>query len=218
MRYRPAGRLAAHGRRRVRHALTRLGAIAAAGLVGIAASGAMVLWAPPAAAHARLKSIDPAHKSVQTTMPTEVVLTFSEPPNRRYTEIRVTGPGGAVVGSGAPEVRDDRAILKLRPLPEAGRYTVAYRTVSVDGHPISGEREFTYRPAEGESATLTAGPTAAVSPIPTPSAGADQPGLAPRDAADEQGGSPWVIVALLVVAAALVTGAAVTIRRGRRDS
>lgn len=190
-------------------------------LAGMVAAGALVIGsAGPAAAHARLKSITPEHDSVQTATPSEVVLTFNERINRRYTEIRVTGPGDAAVTSGEPATSGPKVRQRLKPLPKPGRYTVAYRTVSVDGHVISGSRKFTYRPAASPPATPVPGAAGSgqagqpdqADPAGQGAAGSEQPG----GETSEQ--SPWVLVALGAVAAALVTGAVLAVRRGRRDS
>jgi copper resistance protein C len=165
-------------------------------------------------AHAKLKSIAPKHKSVQTATPAEVVLTFNERPKREYTEVRVTGPGGDAAG-GEIAVTGERVRLPLKSLTEAGRYRVAYRTVSVDGHVISGEREFTFRPAERPAGTPASG---VPSPGATPGAGGAVGGSARADeAAGGSDSSPLVWLLLGGVAAALVTGGVVAFVRGRGD-
>jgi methionine-rich copper-binding protein CopC len=193
------------------------------GGVGLAAAGGMVLLtAAPASAHARLKSITPVHKSVQAAAPAEVVLTFNEPVNRRYTEIKVTGPGRADVGAGEPRV--ERAVVRRRlgPLPAPGRYVVAYRTVSVDGHVVAGEREFTYRPAGTPAPAAPGSPGAAESGPPAGQAAGGGPARGAYDDAEagagERGpaGAPWGLIALGGAAVALGAGAAVAVRRGRR--
>lgn len=197
-------------RRRLRAVMPRAFAVA---LAGLAVAGAALVWAPPASAHARLESISPKHRSVQTDMPTEVVLTFNEPVNERYTELRVTGPDDARVSEGDPVVSGPKVRHRLKALTRPGRYTVAYRTVSVDGHVVSGEREFTYEPPA----------TASASPQATPSESADAAGAGggqnPSDAAaeaDAPSTSPVVPILLGVVAVAIVAGAVLALRRTQR--
>jgi methionine-rich copper-binding protein CopC len=177
-------------------------------LVAGAATGVVImLTAAPASAHAELESITPGQKSVQTASPREVTLTFNEPVNRRFTVIKVTGPGGAAVGSGAPAVNRDVVRQPLVALSQAGRYRVAYRTVSVDGHIVSGSREFTFRPSAART------PAAPVEPAPS---------AVPVAARTPQNSSSEVLgtqLALGGVAVALVAGAVLTIRRSRhRDA
>jgi methionine-rich copper-binding protein CopC len=175
-----------------------------AAMVGAATGVMIMLAAAPASAHAELESITPGQKSVQTAPPREVRLTFDEPVNRRFTVIKVTGPAGAAVASGVPTV--DREVVRqpLVPLSQPGRYQVAYRTVSVDGHIVSGSREFTFRP---DPASTTRASGQAAPPAPPVTAAAPQ-----QDPSSERFG---IQLALGGVAVALLAGVALTIRRAR---
>ncbi|GAA3194135.1 hypothetical protein GCM10010468_03790 [Actinocorallia longicatena] len=144
----------------------------------------------------------PGQKSVLTDAPGEVRLTFSEPLKRRFTVIRVTGPAGAVVSAGAPEIDRGVARQPLVPLSRAGRYLVAFRTVSVDGHIVSGSREFTFRPAAGKT------PAQAAPAVTQVAATTSRP-----ETSSEPIGAQ---LALGAVAVALVSGTVLTVRRTRR--
>ncbi|MGI8329331.1 copper resistance CopC family protein [Actinomadura scrupuli] len=172
---------------------------------GLAASVAVVAPSAAAAAHAELKTMSPGHGSVQASAPSEVVLTFDQPVSRRFTAVEVIGPAGARVESGPPTV--DRAVVRqpLRPLPPPGRYRVAYRTVSVDGHVVRGAREFTFRPPEGAPS-----PTVSASRSPAPAA----PQPARREASS---GPPWAQLGLAAVVTVLLAVTVLALRRGRRD-
>lgn len=175
-----------------------------AAMVGVATGVMIMLGAAPASAHAELESMTPGQKSVQTAPPREVTLTFDEPVNRRFTVIRVTGPAGATVSSGAPTVDRDVVHQQLVPLSKPGRYQVAYRTVSVDGHIVSGSREFTFRPAVASTPTAS---VQAAPPAPPVAAAAPQ-----QDPSSERFG---IQLALGGVAVALLAGVALTVRRAR---
>ncbi len=95
----------------------------------------------PAAAHASLVRTDPADGSRLAIAPRHVSLTFSENVGNGF--VAVTSPGGHQVKTS--DVRTVNHVLSadLAAGHERGRYTVAYRVVSADGHPVSGEFTFT---------------------------------------------------------------------------
>ncbi|MFG2030243.1 copper resistance CopC/CopD family protein [Streptomyces sp. NPDC048825] len=142
--------------RRARKPLTALllaGAVLAVLLVG----------AGPASAHATLTGSEPADVSVLKTAPKQVTLTFSEGVSLADGSLRVLSPKnervdrGAVTRAGG---KADTARVRLSgKLPE-GTYTVSWRVVSADGHPISGA--FTFSIGE-PSATSAAAPSAETS-------------------------------------------------------
>jgi methionine-rich copper-binding protein CopC len=119
---------------------------ALAGLV-LGLAGA-VLVAAPAVAHAVLVSVSPADGSTLAKAPAQVVLTFDEN-IRTPSKIVVHRPDGSRVDHGGTHVVDNKVSVAvvLRPVPQdVGRYTVAYRVVSADGHPVAGTRTFRYAP------------------------------------------------------------------------
>ncbi|MFQ6173021.1 copper resistance protein CopC [Oryzobacter sp. R7] len=171
-------------------------------LLALLAGLAPVFAAPASAApsvlpaHARLTGSTPADGSTVATAD-EVVLTFTEDVDPTFVEVVVDGPDGAAVDA-APKVEGREVTQALGDTLPAGRYTVTYRVVSADGHPISGTVSFTTTTPVGPSPS----PSAAVSePAPTPTAD-DVP------AAEDGGPGPWpwlVGVVLVAGLAALVT-------------
>jgi len=118
--------------------------------------GLLLATAHPASAHAALISSDPADGSSVETLPGEVTLEFNEAiADPAY--VVVTAPDGVRVNVGDATVAGPQVTQALDAqglaLP-AGTYTLAYRVVSADGHPISGEQTF-------EVATPTAADTTA---------------------------------------------------------
>ena len=164
---------------RLRTAVAALGA----GLV-------LTLVAAPAYAHDALRSTNPADGSTVAQPPTQVVLTFEEPPVELGAQVVVTGPAGPV-SSGAPRLAGDDVVADLQPQAPAGRYTVEWRVTSDDGHPVSGTFAFTAQAAAG--GTPSAAP---VSPVatPAPAAGGREP-LIPSWA--------WIIAGVIVIIAAI---------------
>jgi methionine-rich copper-binding protein CopC len=109
-----------------------------------------VLWmAPPAAAHAYLVSSSPADGATVGPVPNAVSLTFDEAVHRSFAAVVVTGPDGRRWDTGSPTVVGATVRQDLAPLPAAGRYAIAYRVVSADGHPVGQQLHFTFAPPAG---------------------------------------------------------------------
>jgi methionine-rich copper-binding protein CopC len=96
--------------------------------------------AAPALAHTALKSSDPKQNARVESLE-KVTLEFTEPV--RLPTVIVRGPGGTAYQTGEPTT-DGPVVTQAMggPLP-SGDYTLAYRVVSVDGHPVEGEIPFT---------------------------------------------------------------------------
>jgi copper resistance protein C len=116
---------------------TRVSAVATALAVGWLLG---VVGATPASAHASLVRSSPADQSSLATAPTTVTLTFDEN-IRMPSVILVTGADGASVVQGQTSVVDNIAKTRVNTGP-SGDFTVAYRVVSADGHPVSGRLSF----------------------------------------------------------------------------
>ena len=121
---------------------------------GLATAMVILLGALPAAAHARLVSATPAAGATLTSAPTAVRLEFDGPPYDIGLGVVVTAPSGETVTQGRVSVDGNTVVASLSPLTAAGTYTVAWRVVSADGHPVSGQYTFTYAP-NGSSGTTT---------------------------------------------------------------
>ncbi|WP_285733644.1 copper resistance CopC/CopD family protein [Kitasatospora phosalacinea] len=120
----------------------RLGALLA---VLVAALGLVLGGATAASAHATLEGTDPERGSVVATAPTAVTLTFSEGVSLSTDSVRVLDPQGNAVDDGKPEHVDGRAAtarVALRSGLANGTYTVAWRAVSEDSHPVGGAFTF----------------------------------------------------------------------------
>ena len=102
-------------------------------------------------AHDVLVATRPADGSTVAHAPPEVELTFDKPVQDGFTEVELTGPGGTYWAAGSPTVSGDTVTAPLRPLGPAGHYTIRYRIVSADGHPVSGAAGFTLSTAGGGS-------------------------------------------------------------------
>jgi methionine-rich copper-binding protein CopC len=98
--------------------------------------------AGPAAAHNVLTSSDPTDGSTLQAAPTTVRLTFDQPVQDFEPVVTVIGPDGNRYESGAPVVDSTVVTAGVNALPVAGAYSIAYRVVSADGHPVEGEIKF----------------------------------------------------------------------------
>jgi len=105
--------------------------------------GGMLMWAPDASAHDRITGSTPADRAVISAAPSQVQMTFTDQVERIGVAVIVVGPDGVRVALGKPVVDGLAVTQDLAPLTVNGEYSVAYRVVSSDGHPISGKLRFT---------------------------------------------------------------------------
>ena len=107
-----------------------------AGIVAVLASLAI---APAAGAHAVLEESRPSNDSVVQVSPAQVTLRFSESIDTSPSAIRVYAADGARVDDGSIERPDANvASVGLEPRLADGTYTVTWRVVSADTHPVAG--------------------------------------------------------------------------------
>ncbi|MFB7619667.1 FixH family protein [Kitasatospora sp. NPDC056181] len=119
----------------------------------------MLAGAGPASAHATLQSTDPAQNSVVAAAPQTVTLTFSEAVSLSGDSVRVLDPAGRAVDTGNPahaDGRDNTARVGLNSGLAGGTYTVAWRAVSEDSHPIGGAFTFSVGAPSDTSVSATA--------------------------------------------------------------
>ena len=102
-----------------------------------------------AQAHAHLTSATPAMGGSVTGPPTELDLGFSEGLNLKFTGVKVTGPAGAAVPTGAPKLGPGGDTTLVVPVPGAlgaGTYKVDWHALATDGHKTDGSYSFTVKP------------------------------------------------------------------------
>jgi len=118
--------------------------------VAMAALSVGLLLVPgPTLAHSLLVRSQPERRATVTRPPEEVRLWFSERIEPAYARVSVWDAGGKQVDAGDAAVdQADATTLAVRtPGLRAGRYTVRYRVLSVDGHIVESSFDFTIRPA-----------------------------------------------------------------------
>lgn len=178
----------------------------AAALLGVSA---------PAVAHDAAESSSPAQGATVTAVPQTVSVTLNGPPMALGAQFSVKDSAGAEWADGAVEIVDNVASQGLKSGATAGPYTVAWRLVSSDSHPIEGTFRFTVAPAAGTSpsdAATGAGTTAAPG---VPTMGTAQPGTTatPGPVADASEPFPWSLVIFASVAAGLLVAIGILTRR-----
>jgi copper transport protein len=127
--------------------------------VPLAVLGLLLGTAGPASAHAALVGTDPAQGSVVKTAPAQVRLTFSEGVLLSKDSIRVLGPDGKRAETGAANDAgrgNTTAAVALRPGLGKGTYTVAWKVVSADSHPVAGAFIFSIGAPSRTTVTLPA--------------------------------------------------------------
>ena len=104
-------------------------------------------------AHASLVSTSPEDGSTIATAPPSVALTFSDEVDSGF--VAVEAPDGSTVKTSEPRITGTEMTADLEPSDQRGRFTVAYRVVTGDGHPVDGQ--FTFTATEGRHVTHEAG-------------------------------------------------------------
>lgn len=186
---------------------------------------AVVLLTVPvsgAAGHASLVSSNPEDGAVLDVAPEEVVLTFSEELLSDLVEISVLDADDTpIVVTEVPQTPPPGTDVKV-PWPAdaaPGEYSVAFRVVSADGHPVTGRISFSYANVVQASPTPTAeaSPTTA-EPVNQSTDAQSQPEVTaetsplataePIVAADATSSS---LIGPLLIAAAVIVGIGVVI-------
>lgn len=184
---------------------------------------AAVLWTTmSAAAHDVLLESDPADGATLESSPTRIVLTFSNEPQPQYAQVVIADAEGTVVLDDEPAYDGTTVSLMLDdPLPP-GEYSVEWRVVSSDAHPIEGALGFA---VNGEAEALSGADVEATAP--TGSASAVEEGSAdeseavaraetpaeerPTESASGLGQLPLGVRVLIIVVAAGSVGATVVL-------
>jgi methionine-rich copper-binding protein CopC len=152
------------------------------------------------AAHGQLVSVSPANGSTVSAAPVSVVLTFSEAVSSTFAVVRVSR-AGEVVSEGRAIVEGAVVTQRLTASLDSGLYTVAYRVVSSDGHPVSSTTTFRLAGASSSSRATPATGSASASGSATTTTvpvGAMEP---PTNVFDKSHISGFIVVGLFVFGA-----------------
>ena len=113
-----------------------------------------------ASAHAELVSSTPAADEVLTSAPDHVTLTFGEKllviSGKTTNTLEVTNSRGEVLSSDPANISGTEITTTLDPQRMVdGKYTVTYRVVSEDGHPVKGSYLFSIAQAATSAPATT---------------------------------------------------------------
>ncbi|MFE3589011.1 copper resistance protein CopC [Streptomyces niveus] len=190
------------------HAVNRRAArVAARCLVVPLAAAPLLFAAQPASAHTDLVTGSPAEAASESRPPQTIKLTFSDEMTSRYAKVALTTPDGEQGAAGAPQVTGRTVTLPVKPGLPAGSYTVGYRVVSADGHPVTGSYRFTVEEA-------------APAPTPTPTPTPTQTRTADASRTDDASSTPDPPLPVIAIAGGLfllaAAGVSVAVTRRRR--
>lgn len=167
-------------------------------LLGAALLAGLMVPAAAAQAHDVLESTQPANGSSIENIPAKIGMTFNNTPTAIGSEILVQDSHGANWAVGPVEILDNQVSQEVKAGAPAGKYTVNWRVVSSDSHPIEGSFSF----------IVTAGGTATA---PTTAATQD---AAANESSNAGSSSGLLIVGAVIV---VVVIAAVIVSRRRRQ-
>src|SRR5438067_2328950 len=102
----------------------------------------LVSTAGPAAAHAVLLRTDPSPQTTVKNPPAAVHLVFSEAVEVAFGAVRVFDVDGKRVDKGKIQTANGRREVVVPASLPGGTYTVTWRVVSADGHPVHGGFQF----------------------------------------------------------------------------
>jgi methionine-rich copper-binding protein CopC len=103
--------------------------------------------APPAGAHALLQQASPPVGGSISGSPSAIELHFSEGVEVRYSQVSVSGPGGAVpISRPANGGGKSSLVVRVSQQLKPGRYRVHWSVLSVDTHRTQGSFSFEVRP------------------------------------------------------------------------
>lgn len=117
--------------------------------IGVLSGGlvAAFLMAGSALAHSFLVEATPSSKDHVATSPKTIKLRFGGGVEPKYSKLTVENADGKVLGEGSIGVPDKpRELAMDSPDLAPGKYVVRYRVLSVDGHVVEGNYEFTVDP------------------------------------------------------------------------
>ncbi|WP_325099897.1 copper resistance CopC/CopD family protein [Streptomyces sp. GMY02] len=130
-------------------------------LLGVLLALLLLGGAGAASAHAGLRSADPADGTVLASAPRALTLTFTESVGLLDDSFRLFAPDGRRVRTGEPRHAPGRTDTAQVAFPAGlgqGTFTVAWRVVSADSHPVSGAITFSVGRPSPATAAVDTGP------------------------------------------------------------
>ena len=182
-----------------------------------------VVVAPTASAHADLQVSAPEDDESLEIAPEEIRLTFSEELFEELVEISILDAAGDLYSTIEVEQTPPPGTDVIFPWPTQappGEYSIAYRVVSADGHPVTGTISFSYAatapgPTPSDSTPSTESSTPAASPAvsaPSESPANESP---TSSSTDSSSGTPLVVLGVVLLLGVIATSAIIVRARQR---
>ena len=193
-----------------------------------------VTMAPTASAHADLQVSTPEDGESLQIAPEEIRLTFSEELFEELVEISILDADGDLYSTIEVEQTPPPGTDVIFPWPTQappGEYSIAYRVVSADGHPVTGTISFSYAATAPEPSTPEPAPSdstpsaesstpatspAASSPIASAPSSSSATESSTSSSTDSSSGTPLVIFGVVLLLGVIATSA-IIVRARRRN-
>ena len=217
--------------------MKRLRYLPALSLLALIVAAFVVGGMAPASAHTGLVSTDPRDGADLAAPPSQVTFVFDEDLLPDFVDFSISNGDGEPLSIAGVKVDGSTAALPWPSDAPGNTYTVAYRVVSQDGHPVSGAITFSYV-RESPSPTPTSAsasptptsdsssaapssstspepePTQTTSPEPTNSSGSASPTQSPdTNPVSSASSTGWIIAGIAIVVLALIAIIALVARR-----
>ena len=192
-----------------------------------------VAMAPTTSAHADLQVSTPEDGESLEIAPDEIRLTFSEELFEELVEISILDAAGDLYSTIEVEQTPPPGTDVIFPWPAQappGDYSIAYRVVSADGHPVTGTISFSYaatapepstpEPTPSDSTPSAESSTPAASPAASsPTASAPSPSSATESSTssstDSSSGTTLVVLGVVLLLGVIATSAIIARARQR---
>jgi methionine-rich copper-binding protein CopC len=181
------------------------GPVVAVLLAMVLTLASLLAFSPQSAqAHDELISSNPATGATIEALPSAVELKLTNPPSGVGATIIVTDNTRTNWSDGPVSITNNIVTQPLRTGAPAGDYSVQWRVVSADSHPIEGTFPFTTTgTGTGTQSTPDAGPESS----------AEEEETVTASATDESLGSPIIVILAVVVLGLLGIGALIVVTR-----
>jgi len=109
-----------------------------------------------AAAHTRLTAATPADTAVMTGSPAEIVLEFNGKVRLLTVDVESSNAESVELGELPQTLQDRFSLAAAKSLPP-GEYTVSWRAVGADTHPVSGQIHFSVVAEQSVASRVSSG-------------------------------------------------------------
>lgn len=188
-----------------------------------------VLMAPTGSAHADLQVSTPEDGESLRGAPEKIRLTFSEELFEELVEISILDAAGDLYSTIEVEQTPPPGTDVIFPWPPQAapdEYSIAYRVVSADGHPVTGTISFSYattapEPSAPEPTSSDSTPSAESS-TPASSPTASAPSASPTNesstssSTDSSSGTPLVVLGVVLLLG-VIAASAIIVRARQRN-